>query len=610
MFSINDQENHARQLLGLALAAILLTSIFAVTSYSGTPLPSSGVGKANRATSPLTQPQMPALKANGKIAFVSRRDGNSEIYLMNPDGSNQTNLTNNSADDYDPAWSPDGTEIAFVSDRTGKSQIFVMNADGSNPMQLTFDLSDPYGLSWSPDGTRIAFSASQSQIFASDIFIINSDGSHLRRLTNATDDLDFSDDASWSPDGTRIVFDRGFFSADLYVINADGSNQTMLTTDGWSPDWSPDGAEIAFVRSATRCDFFDFDPCFYEVFVINADGFNPRRLTTTTNSFSNFSPVWAPDGTKIAFERGGSNRSSIDDIYVMNADGSNQTSLTNTGDNSAPAWQRLPTNPPPFNPLDEAQFFVRQQYLDFLNREPDAAGLAFWTNEIVACGGDVRCIDAKRINVSAAYFLSIEFQQTGYLVYRFYKVAYGNLPGAPVPIRLSEFLPDTKEIGLGVIVNQTGWEQMLEQNKQAFAAEFVQRSRFTSAYPTSMTPAEFVDTLFTNAGVTPSASDRTAAINEFAFAPTTIDVAARARALRRVAENSTLAQQEFNRAFVLMQYFGYLRRNPNDPPEPTLDYQGYNFWLNKLNSFNGSFMDAEMVKAFILSGEYRHRFGP
>ena len=610
MFSINDQENHARQLLGLALAAILLTSIFAVTSYSGTPLPSSGVGKANRATSPLTQPQMPALKANGKIAFVSRRDGNSEIYLMNPDGSNQTNLTNNSADDYDPAWSPDGTEIAFVSDRTGKSQIFVMNADGSNPMQLTFDLSDPYGLSWSPDGTRIAFSASQSQIFASDIFIINSDGSHLRRLTNATDDLDFSDDASWSPDGTRIVFDRGFFSADLYVINADGSNQTMLTTDGWSPDWSPDGAEIAFVRSATRCDFFDFDPCFYEVFVINADGFNPRRLTTTTNSFSNFSPVWAPDGTKIAFERGGSNRSSIDDIYVMNADGSNQTSLTNTGDNSAPAWQRLPTNPPPFNPLDEAQFFVRQQYLDFLNREPDAAGLAFWTNEIVACGGDVRCIDAKRINVSAAYFLSIEFQQTGYLVYRFYKVAYGNLPGAPVPIRLSEFLPDTKEIGLGVIVNQTGWEQMLEQNKQAFAAEFVQRSRFTSAYPTSMTPAEFVDTLFTNAGVTPSASDRTAAINEFAFAPTTIDVAARARALRRVAENSTLAQQEFNRAFVLMQYFGYLRRNPNDPPEPTLDYQGYNFWLNKLNSFSGNFQNAEMVKAFIHSDEYRYRFGP
>lgn len=84
----------------------------------------------------------------------------------------------------------------------------------------------------------------------------------------------------------------------------------------------------------------------------------------------------------------------------------------------------------------------------------------------------------------------------------------------------------------------------------------------------------------------------------------------RARALRRVAENSTLAQQEFNRAFVLLQYFGYLRRNPNDPPEPTLDHQGYNFWLNKLDQFNGDFIQAEMVKAFIESTEYRRRFGP
>ncbi|MBA2703898.1 MAG: hypothetical protein H0U60_08605, partial [Blastocatellia bacterium] len=212
-------------------------------------------------------------------------------------------------------------------------------------------------------------------------------------------------------------------------------------------------------------------------------------------------------------------------------------------------------------------------------------------------------------NVSAAYFLSIEFQQTGYLVYRIYKASYGNLPNAPVPIRLSEFTPDTQKIGQGVIVNQTGWEQRLENNKQAFATEFVQRSRFTSAYPTSLTPDQFVDTLFANAGVIPSASDRAAAISEFASPMTTNDAAARARALRRVAENSTLAQQEFNRAFVLMQYFGYLRRNPNDAPEATLDFQGYNFWLTKLNQFNGNFIQAEMVKAFLVSTEYRQRFG-
>jgi hypothetical protein len=148
---------------------------------------------------------------------------------------------------------------------------------------------------------------------------------------------------------------------------------------------------------------------------------------------------------------------------------------------------------------------------------------------------------------------------------------------------------------------------ILENNKQAFALAFVQRRRFTSAFPTTMTPAQFVDKLFTNAGVVPTANDRTAAINEFGSATNTSDVSVRARVLRRVAENSTLNSQEFNRAFVLMQFFGYLRRNPNDPQDT--DYTGYDFWLTKLNQFNGNFVAAEMVKAFITSGEYRQRFG-
>jgi len=136
----------------------------------------------------------------------------------------------------------------------------------------------------------------------------------------------------------------------------------------------------------------------------------------------------------------------------------------------------------------------------------------------------------------------------------------------------------------------------------------VQRSRFTSAYATSLTPGQFVNQLFTNAGVTPSTTDRNAAIAEFGSATNTGDVAARARALRRVAENATLNTQEFNRAFVLLQYIGYLRRNPNDTPDS--DYTGYDFWLTKLNQFNGNFVNAEMVKAFINSVEYRQRFGP
>lgn len=262
------------------------------------------------------------------------------------------------------------------------------------------------------------------------------------------------------------------------------------------------------------------------------------------------------------------------------------------------------------NTIDRASSFVRQHYIDFFNREPDASGLAFWTSQIEACGNDVACIELKRTNASAAFFLSTEFRETGYLVYRMYKAAYGNPNGAPVPVRLEEFLPDTRQIGLGVIVEQPGWQQSLENNKQAFASEFVTRPAFTSAYPTAYTPSHFVNALFANAGVVPSAEELSAAISEFGSATNTIDVAARGRALRRVAENETLAQSEFNRAFVLMQYFGYFRRNPDEAPEPTLDFQGYNFWLGKLEQFNGNFVKADMVKAFIISGEYRHRFGP
>ena len=170
---------------------------------------------------------------------------------------------------------------------------------------------------------------------------------------------------------------------------------------------------------------------------------------------------------------------------------------------------------PVSNPIDDAQTFVRWQYRDFLNREPDADGLTFWINEITSCGSNAQCNEVKRINVSAAFFLSIEFQQSGYLVYRFYKASFGNLPNSPVPIRLSEFRPDALQIGRGVIVGQAGWENVLENNKQSFASQFVQRSRFASAYPTSLSPAQFVDTLFANAGVTPTSNDRAAALSEY-----------------------------------------------------------------------------------------------
>jgi hypothetical protein len=143
------------------------------------------------------------------------------------------------------------------------------------------------------------------------------------------------------------------------------------------------------------------------------------------------------------------------------------------------------------NLSDDPQFFVQTQYRDFLNREPDPSGLAFWTNEISSCGANSQCQEVKRINVSAAFFLSIEFQDTGYLVYRTYKTAFGNIPGKPVPITRPEMLPDMQQIGKGVIVNQENWQQQLELNKQAYFADLVTSSRFTTLYPATISPEHF-----------------------------------------------------------------------------------------------------------------------
>jgi hypothetical protein len=273
---------------------------------------------------------------------------------------------------------------------------------------------------------------------------------------------------------------------------------------------------------------------------------------------------------------------------------------------------------PATNVIDDAGNFVRQHYHDFLNREADQSGLDFWTGQITSCGNDAACTEIKRINVSAAFFLSIEFQQTGYLVERAYKVAYGDATGTStlggshqlaVPrVRFNELIKDTQRIGQGVVVLAPGWEQALENNKQAYVGEFVATSRFLATLPTTMTPTQFVDKLNQNAGNVLSTSERLTAIALFSGASDSSNVTARAQAQRQVAEDQTLYNAEFNRAFVLTEFFGYLRRNPNDLPDS--DYTGYDFWLTKLNQFNGNFVDAEMVKAFIASSEYRQRFGP
>jgi hypothetical protein len=263
------------------------------------------------------------------------------------------------------------------------------------------------------------------------------------------------------------------------------------------------------------------------------------------------------------------------------------------------------------NPNDDANLFVRQQYNDFLNREADPNGQAFWTKEITDCGANTACSDFKRTNTSGAFFLSIEFQQTGFFVIRTYRTAFSRRSSNPYGtatqrLTYREFLKDSQEISEGVVVNDPGWTEKLESNTVAYMQRFVEREDFKAEYPEGMPAAQYVDKLHTRAGLSaPGASKRQEAIDAYGSG----DNAGRAAALRSVVNSSELTEQsanplsEFGPAFVLMEYFGYLRRNP--------DECGFNFWLAKLNAANGDFNRSEMVRSFLVSGEYRQRFaGP
>ena len=261
--------------------------------------------------------------------------------------------------------------------------------------------------------------------------------------------------------------------------------------------------------------------------------------------------------------------------------------------------------------INDADFFVSQQYIDFLSRFADQSGFDFWTAQITSCGNDANCIAGQRDNTSGAFFLSIEHQKTGFLAVRMYKVAYGDATGVstfggthnlPVPIiRRSEYLPDQLQLSHNVIIGDPNALAILEANTVQYCNDFVNRARFTTAYPGGMSNTTFVDTLNTNAGNPLDSTERTNMINGLNGATLT-----RAQAVRQIAEDSDMVNAEKNKAFVLQQYLGYLRRDPNSGQDT--DYTGYDFWLQKLNNHGGDFHAAQMVRSFIVSGEYLNRF--
>ncbi len=300
-----------------------------------TPAPADAVTTVPAASAPAQQAA--PITSSGKIAFVSPRDGNPEIYVMNSDGSELTRLTDHPWDDSDPVWSPDGRRIAFGSNRDGNWEIYVMNSDGSELTRLTDNPGDDYHPAWSPDGRRIAFASERDG--KSDIYMMNSDGSEATRIT---DHFGIHWSPVWSPDGRRIAFEslkdesgrreiesRSYENPEIYVMNSDGSELTRLTdhTEGdYTPAWSPDGRRIAFVSSR--------DGNWGDIYVMNSDGSEATRLTD--HSGINWSPVWSPDGRRIAFQ---SEQDGNSDIYLVNADGSELSRLTdNPGWDEDPVW--------------------------------------------------------------------------------------------------------------------------------------------------------------------------------------------------------------------------------------------------------------------------------
>jgi len=261
-----------------------------------------------------------------KIAFTSFRDGNSEIYVMNSDGTSQIRLTTDPASDDNPAWSPDGTKIAFDSTRMRNTDIYVMNSDGTGRIRLTDNLSDDSSPAWSPDGTKIAFYSYRDG--NGEVYVMNSDGTSQIRLTT---DSASDDNPAWSPDGTKIAFmSQRHGNFDVFVMWADGAGETRLTDDPADdsfPAWSPDGTKIAFMSLRNG------NP---EVYVMLADGAGETQLTD--GPAANWHPSWSPDGKRIAFV---TNRHGNTEIYANNADGTGETRLTDDPAwVSAPSWSR------------------------------------------------------------------------------------------------------------------------------------------------------------------------------------------------------------------------------------------------------------------------------
>ena len=274
----------------------------------------------------LAWPGIPSASPEPASRIVFSREG--DVWAVDADGKNLARLTTNPAEDFDPAWAPDGSRIAFRSHRDGNEEVYVMNADGSGQRNLTRNPTADYSPAWSPDGKLIAFMSDRSG--DSELWLADAEGGRARRLTHRPGIDEYP---SWSPDGRRIAFtctgggvlSEGVGDFELCVVGSDGKGLRQITNaagQSKQPAWSPDGSRIAFEsdREGWPCGISSFAwspdrPGEDELYSVRPDGTGLLRLTDDPRTDATF-PAWSPDGRRIVFVRWG-------ELLTMAPDGSN-----------------------------------------------------------------------------------------------------------------------------------------------------------------------------------------------------------------------------------------------------------------------------------------------